>query len=242
VINGSDCHGRSRSQARDFYFENPTNIFRRYEKEENFQRHGPIVKISPPKIFSDEKIFTVEASVNFRNSRWLAHDPDDMPVIPRIKFPASVRILGVATNEGDVPPPPFFKSETDTKERYLDIFSKRSCGSKKKLLANHTYSNKTVHSLIIAIWYKFVSTTTWAYVFRSNDFWPPNSIDLNPLDYYICSIVEKDTNKSRHPNIASLQKAIQAISRKLQREGLKRACQCSHPTLEAVIHNGEGYR
>jgi len=32
-------------------------------------------------------------------------------------------------------------------------------------------------------------------------FWPPNSSDLNPLDYYVWSVVERVTNKSRHPNV-----------------------------------------
>jgi transposase len=78
-------------------------------------------------------------------------------------------------------------------------------------------------------------------IFRSNYFWPPNSPDLNPLDYYICSVVRRDNNKSRHPNIASLQKAVQAIFMKLQGEELKRACPSFHPKLEAIIYNGEGY-
>jgi transposase len=78
-------------------------------------------------------------------------------------------------------------------------------------------------------------------IFRSSDFWPPNSPDLNPLDYYICIVVRKDTNKSRYPNIESLQKAIQAIFMKLQGVELKRACQRFHPRLEAVIHNRRGY-
>jgi len=35
------------------------------------------------------------------------------------------------------------------------------------------------------------------------EFWPPNSPDLNPLDYYVWSVVERVTNKSRHPNVTS---------------------------------------
>ena len=27
--------------------------------------------------------------------------------------------------------------------------------------------------------------------------WPPSSPDLNPLDYYVCGVVERETNK--HP-------------------------------------------
>ncbi|KYN39306.1 hypothetical protein ALC56_06315 [Trachymyrmex septentrionalis] len=44
----------------------------------------------------------------------------------------------------------------------------------------------------------------------SKEFWPPNSPDLNPLDFYVWGVVERVTNKSRHPNVASLRAAIEA--------------------------------
>jgi hypothetical protein len=74
-------------------------------------------------IFSDKKIFTVEASVNRKNNGWLAHDPDDVFVGSRIRFPARVCVLGVVSYEGDVMPPYFFKKcETVTPEGCLDVF------------------------------------------------------------------------------------------------------------------------
>ncbi|EFN83666.1 hypothetical protein EAI_05198, partial [Harpegnathos saltator] len=42
------------------------------------------------RFFSDEKIFTVDAKINRRNNRWLAHDPEDVPIVSRTKFPANV--------------------------------------------------------------------------------------------------------------------------------------------------------
>jgi len=41
-------------------------------------------------------------------------------------------------------------------------------------------------------------------------FWSSNSPNLNPLDYYVWSVVERVTNKSRHPNMMSLRTAIEA--------------------------------
>ena len=40
-------------------------------------------------------------------------------------------------------------------------------------------------------------------------FWLSNSLDLNLLDYYVWSVVERVTNKSRHPNVTSLRTAIE---------------------------------
>jgi len=47
-------------------------------------------------------------------------------------------------------------------------------------------------------------------MFWSKEFWPPNSPDLNLLDYYVLSVVESVTNKSKHLNVTSLRAAIEA--------------------------------
>jgi len=47
------------------------------------------------RFFSDEKIFTVDAKINRRNDCWLAHDPEDVPIVARIKGPANVHVLSV---------------------------------------------------------------------------------------------------------------------------------------------------
>ncbi|XP_076226776.1 uncharacterized protein LOC143174895 [Nomia melanderi] len=41
-------------------------------------------------------------------------------------------------------------------------------------------------------------------MFWSKDFWPPNSPDLNPLDYYVWGVIERHGNKCRHSNVNSL--------------------------------------
>jgi hypothetical protein len=65
----------------------------------------------------------VEASVNRRNNRGLAHDQDDVSFGSRIRFLSSICILGVMSNERDVISPYFFKKvETVTKEGYCDVF------------------------------------------------------------------------------------------------------------------------
>lgn len=40
------------------------------------------------------------------------------------------------------------------------------------------------------------------------EFWPPNSPDLNLLDYFVWSAVEKESNKTSHPNTEGLKRAI----------------------------------
>ena len=55
--------------------------------------------------FSDEKNFIIDQKVNRQNDRWLCDDPKKVPVVMSSKFPASVMVLGVVSNEGDIMPP-----------------------------------------------------------------------------------------------------------------------------------------
>jgi len=37
----------------------------------------------------------VDAKINRKNDRWLAHDPEDVPIITKTKCPANIHMLGV---------------------------------------------------------------------------------------------------------------------------------------------------
>ena len=41
-----------------------------------------------------------------------------------------------------------------------------------------------------------------AHMFWLKDFWPPNSPDLNPMDYYVWRALERMTNRKPHDNVA----------------------------------------
>jgi len=78
-------------------------------------------------------------------------------------------------------------------------------------------------------------------MFWSKEFWPPNSPDLNPLDYYVWSIVERVTNKSRHSNVTSLRTIIEAAFADIDNATLQRTCEYFRSRIEAVIEADEGY-
>jgi len=48
--------------------------------------------------------------VNQKNNRWLCGDPSEVPVVMKTKFPATVMVLGVVSNKGDVMPPHIFEA------------------------------------------------------------------------------------------------------------------------------------
>ena len=100
----------------------------RYEKAAallNRLKHPPVPDILI--FFSDEKNFSQDQKVNSRNNRWLCDDPSDVPIVMKTKFPATVMVLGVVSNKGDVMPPYIFEAglrvNTDV---YIDSIQKTS--------------------------------------------------------------------------------------------------------------------
>ncbi|QQP36514.1 Transposable element tcb1 transposase, partial [Caligus rogercresseyi] len=55
-------------------------------------------------------------------------------------------------------------------------------------------------------------------MFWSKEFWPPSSPDLNPCDYYLWGVLERDTNKRAHNTVDSLKAAIIQAVANLSRE------------------------
>ena len=71
----------------------------------NYLRKRPSIV----KIFSDEKIFTVDQVYNRRNDRYIAESRDQVKGVYRTKHPAQIMVLGVLTSDGRRMPPHFFK-------------------------------------------------------------------------------------------------------------------------------------
>jgi transposase len=65
--------------------------------------------------------------------------------------------------------------------------------------------------------------------------WPPNSPDLNPLDYYVWSVVEREVNEHPHTTKESLKAAILRIMTNINKDHLIKACKRFRSRIEAVI-------
>ena len=59
--------------------------------------------------YSDEKDFDQDKKIYRRNDKWLCGDPSDIPRVMCTKFPATVMVLGVVSNEGQVMPQNSFR-------------------------------------------------------------------------------------------------------------------------------------
>ena len=194
------------------------------------------------RFFSDEKIFTIEAKINRQNDRWLARDPADVPIMGRSKFPASVHVLSVVSSEGDVMQPHFFqKGETVTKEVYLRVLQTVV----KPWVDNVSKGRPYVFQQDGAPAHTSNLVQEWLLknldMFWSKNIWPPNSPDLNPLDYFVWGVIERETNKSRHANTDSLTAAIKTSFNKLSPQMLACACERFRSRIEKVINVGGSY-
>ena len=77
--------------------------------------------------------------------------------------------------------------------------------------------------------------------FMDKDLWPPNSPDLNPLDYGIWGLMETRACATPHSSVADLKVSVQREWDNLSSEYIAKTCASFRPRLEAVIEAGGNY-
>jgi len=66
-------------------------------------------------------------------------------------------------------------------------------------------------------------------------FWPPNSADLNSLDYFVWGVVERRSNAAPHNTKEQLRDGIQSAFCGLERAVVANSCCRFQACVEAVI-------
>ncbi|UYV63308.1 hypothetical protein LAZ67_2003707 [Cordylochernes scorpioides] len=194
------------------------------------------------RFFSDEKNFDVDQKVNPRNDRWICKDPSEIPVVMHTKFPASVMVLGVISSEGDVMPPHFFeKGLRVNADTYINVLETVVKPWMDMVAAGRKY----VFQQDSAPAHKAKKTQSWLILNVPShwgpDIWPPNSPDCNPLDYYVCGVVERDVNKAPHTTIQSVKKAVHTVMTQMDKVIVAKACASFRTRLETVVANNGNY-
>lgn len=224
-------------------FMNDTTMERRADKAARLlsKLKHPLAK-NQLIFFSDEKNFSQDQMVNRRNDRWLCSDSDDVPVVMSTKFPASVMVLGVISNEGDVMPPFFFEGglrvnadayihvmDTVVKPWIETIAGDRHYVFQQDGAPAHT-ANKT------QAWLKKNLKEFW-----SKDIWPPSSPDCNPCDYFLWGVCEREVNKRPHNTKDSLMAKITEVMANLNKTMVSSACQRFRSRIERVVEAEGGF-
>ena len=91
--------------------------------------------------FSDEKNFDQNRKVNWKNNRWLYRDLDQFTIVMYHKFPSTVMVQGVMSNERDVIPPQFFFAGFKSQCHCLY----RGVGESCEVLNRQSIQQKTMH-------------------------------------------------------------------------------------------------
>ena len=194
------------------------------------------------RFFSDEKNFTQEQKINRRNDRYLADNIEEVPIVMHVKFPLNVMVLAVVSSEGDVMPPFIFEKGVKlNSEVYIEVLNNVVKPWMHEVAKGRPY----VFQQDSAPCHASKKTQAWllenVYHHWSPELWPPNSPDLNPLDYFVWGVLEAKTNSVFHPNLDSLKTAIVEQFALLDRHDIIKACRAFRTRVEKVVKAEGGH-
>ena len=155
----------------------------------------------------------------------------------KTNFLATVMVFGVVSSEGHIMPPHIFEVglKVNTKV-YLDVLKSvvipwcnQVAGGRPWVCQQDSapaHKSKEIQAWLQKECYDFVPFSHW----------PPSSLDLNPLDYFVWSYVESNTNMTSHNT-----KAIRRVFAELPPGLVEKTCSQFRIRIEAVIEAGDGY-
>ena len=176
-------------------------------------------------VFSDEKIFTVEAAHNRKNDLVIGASaksiPDEYRTVTRQQKPASVMVWSAVSKTWKSPLILVQEGVKVTAARYISEILKPM----EKAANAHFGERKWTFQQDGAPAHTANITQEWCKAhlpgFWPKEMWPPSSPDLNPMDYSIWSILEANACATRHSSVdglkASLKRAWAALSQKTVR-------------------------
>ena len=77
--------------------------------------------------------------------------------------------------------------------------------------------------------------------FWRKEMWPPQSLDLNPLDYFIWGVLQERVQGTPHPNMESLKAHIAEAWGTLDETFIISDCRSFRSRVEAVISANSSY-
>ena len=152
------------------------------------------------------------------------------------KFPATVMVMGVVSNQGNVMPPHIFAAGLKINtEVYLDVMTTVVKPWMDEVASGRPYIFQQDGAPALTS----IKTQDWSRenlpFFFEKEVWPPSSPDCSPLDYFVWGVAEKDVNRSAHQSKESLITAIKEVFADLPREMVKKACSRFRSRLERVV-------
>lgn len=197
-------------------------------------------------VFSDEKIFTVDAHISRRNTRYIsaaaaADVPSAIRYNKKSKHPASIMVLGVVSSDGQKCPLVYLKSgERMDAARYQQLLQQHVVPWLKENFPEGNYvfqqDGAPVHTATST--QNFLAANLAKFWDRS--MWPPSSPDLNPLDFSIWAHLESEACRTSHPNVDALKAAITKAWDSMSPAYIRRVCRSFRSRVgQCVAANGD---
>lgn len=197
-------------------------------------------------MFSDEKLFTIEQHLNRQNDRvWSktksSVDADLLRVTRRQK-PSSVMVWAGVTASGRTPLVFVPEGVKINAQKYQEIILE---GCLKPWAQSHFGKKSFTFQQDSAPAHKARTTQAWLQAnvpsFIKATEWPPNSPDLNPLDYSIWGILESKVCSARHKDLDSLKCALKKAWNEIPQEVVRASAESFNERLKLLIKSKGGY-
>jgi len=200
-------------------------------------------------VFSDEKLFYVDAAFNRRNDRFLSSGrleevPNEVKHVQRTKHPAKVMVLGLICSDGKVCPPIFIEAGIKINATvYQDLLKEHILPWLKQHYprSNYVFQQDGAPGHTAKKTQRFLQDNFEE--FWPSDFWPPSSPDLNPLDYYFWWRVERIACRKAHRTGELLRADIRTAWAAVSKDKVRTACQTSatvwrpwSPSMEVTLN------
>ena len=197
-------------------------------------------------VFSDEKLFSIEANFNHQNDRVLATNsrcvPDEHRRVFRTQKPASVMVWAAVSPAGKSPLVFVPEGAKINKETYIETILEQALKPWAEKVYGDTpwtfqQDGATSHTARV--------TQQWCEEncpsFITKDQWPPSSPDLNPMDYTMWSVLEKEACSKPHKNVDHLKRALMREWQKIPDTVVRAAIGDFERRLVATVSAGGGH-
>lgn len=192
-------------------------------------------------IFSDEKTFTVDETVNRRNTRYIssvdnANVDSGVRISPKTKHPAGVMVLGLVASDGQKCPLIFVPDGGRVDSAlYQRMLQEQVLPWLEKSFPNGNYvfqqDGAPAHTSVST--QQFLQSHVAA--FWDKKMWPPSSPDLNPLDFSIWARLDAEACKARQPNLTALKAAVTRAWGRLSPSYIQSVCASFRGRVERCI-------
>ena len=202
--------------------------------------------MQPTVLWTDEKLFTVQAVHNPQNDRVWGKTKESIPVELRTAFrrqkPSSVMVWAGVTLSGMKTLLIFVEDGVKINQHvYLNMLKDKVVPWMNSLSLDDGLTlqqdGATAHTAkMVQEWCKEHFKAFWP-----KDIWPPSSPDLNPMDFGIWSILEQKACKVSHSSVVVLKQKLTESWDEIDFETVRATCVQVSERLRRVIRAKGGY-